>query len=472
MTLAPGIKPLHLHRYHPSILRAYDIRGVFNETLFAEDAEYIGKAFATAVIQKTGNPHPRIMLGYDGRLSTPELRDRLIQGLTSTGAEISSIGIGPTPMLYFSVHHTEADGGIMITGSHNPPTHNGFKMMIGKNSFYGEQILELEKITSSGRFAEGKGKFTELSVTDAYVATLAAAFESEGAKPLKIAFDPGNGSAGEITKLLAARLPGTHLVINAEIDGNFPNHHPDPTVPKNMVQLTEIVQREHCDLGIAFDGDGDRIGAVDTQGRILYGDQLMILFARDVLARNPEAAIIADVKASQSLFDDIEAHGGMPIMWKTGHSLVKSKMKETGAKLAGEMSGHIFFADKYFGYDDGLYAAVRLANLVAHHMQSLEEMMDAMPQVYNTPEIRIDTTEERKFALVDEIRLKLRAGGAMMSEVDGVRVHNSDGWWLARASNTQPAIIVRAESTSAEGLERLKAELREQMHSCGLKIEI
>ncbi len=456
------------HTFHPSILRAYDIRGIAGETLFPQDAEFIGKAFGTAVIRATGKAQPTIALAYDGRLSTPSLREALVKGLLSTGIKINDFGLGPTPMMYFSVHHTNADAGVMITGSHNPASHNGFKLMLGKNSFYGEDIQHLAALTAASDFETGSGTLETGDVSEAYVATLAAAFKPSGAKPLKVVIDPGNGAAGEISRKLIAALGGQHKLINGEVDGNFPNHHPDPTVPANMVQLTEAVQQGGYDFGIAFDGDGDRIGAVDKTGRILYGDQLMILFSRDVLSRHQGATIIADVKASQSLFDDIATSGGVPCMWKTGHSLVKAKMKETGAKLAGEMSGHIFFADEYFGYDDGVYSAVRLINLVAHAEESLEAMMDKMPVVYNTPEIRIDTTEEKKFTAVDEIRARLKAVGAEMSEVDGVRVKTADGWWLARASNTQAAIIVRAEASSPAGLERLKAQLYAQMELSGI----
>jgi phosphomannomutase len=468
MTIATQAKQAIFHQFHSSILRAYDIRGVAGQTLFPQDAEMVGKAFATAVIRATGKKQPEIALAFDGRLSTPELRDRLVAGLISTGASVRNFGIGPTPMMYFSVHHTGADAGVMITGSHNPPTHNGFKLMLGKNSFYGEDIQGLAALAAAGDFEVGAGKVVVEDITDAYVSVLAGAFKAESAKPLKVAFDPGNGSAGEITRKLIAALGGQHVLINGEIDGNFPSHHPDPTVPTNMQQLIHTVQSQNCDFGIAFDGDGDRIGAVDKIGRILYGDQLMMLFGRDVLSRNPGATIIADVKASQSLFDDIAKHGGKPLMWKTGHSLVKAKMKETGAKLAGEMSGHIFFSDGYFGYDDGIFSGVRLMNLVAHASETLEQMMDAMPKVFNTPEIRIDTTEEKKFTAVEEIRQRLIASGAQMSEVDGVRVKTAEGWWLARASNTQPAIIVRAEASSAEGLERLTMQLKAQIEASGI----
>jgi phosphomannomutase len=458
------------HPFHPSILRAYDIRGVAGETLFPEDALLIGKAFATTVIRETGKAQPVIALAFDGRLSTPALREALVEGLLSTGATVQNCGIGPTPMLYFAVHHTKADAGIMITGSHNPPTHNGFKLMLGKNSFFGEQIQELAQLVAAEDYITGTGVVVEKDISNAYVEVLAAAFKPQGAKPLKVVFDAGNGSAGEITRKLIDTLAAGHLLINGEIDGNFPSHHPDPTVPENMEQLITTVQQGGYDFGIAFDGDGDRIGAVDKTGRILYGDQLMILFGRDVLQRHAGATIIADVKASQSLFDDIAAKGGKPLMWKTGHSLVKAKMKETGAKLAGEMSGHIFFADEYFGYDDGIYSGVRLLNLVAHATETLEQMLDAMPVVYNTPEIRIDTTEEKKFTAVEEIKTRLQAAKADVSEVDGVRVRTADGWWLARASNTQAAIIVRAEASSPEGLERLKAQLAEQVTASGIVV--
>lgn len=457
------------HTFHNSILRAYDIRGVYEETLFPEDAEYIGKAFATAIIRKTGLANPTIAVAYDGRLSTPALREKLLAGITSTGANVHEYGLGPTPMLYFSVHHSGADAGVMITGSHNPKNHNGFKMMIGKSSFFGDDIQYLGELAQSADFEQGRGEVTKKDCTQAYLDVLAGAFKTENAKTLNVAIDPGNGATAEICNQLIEKIPGNHIVINNVIDGNFPHHHPDPTVPANMAQLIETVQQGDYDLGIAFDGDGDRIGAVDKEGRILYGDQLMVLFGRDVLSRHSGATIIADVKASQTLFDDIAAHGGQPLMWKTGHSLVKSKMKETSAKLAGEMSGHIFFADEYFGFDDGVYSAVRLINLLAHGEKTLEKLMDEMPVVYNTPEIRIDTTEEMKFEAVDRIKGLLSQQSTLeVNDVDGVRVKSENGWWLARASNTQPAIIVRAEGASEAALERLKAQLAEYLTKAGV----
>ena len=460
-----------MHHFHPSILRAYDIRGIYGETLFSADARYIGKTFASSVIRATGKASPTIAMVFDGRLSTPELAGELIEGMKSTGATVWNFGLGPTPMMYFSVHHSGADAGIMVTGSHNPKNHNGFKMMLGKASFFAENITRMGEMAAIGSYETGEGNVVEKDCSDAYLEVLAAGYEAQGAKPLRAVIDPGNGAAGAISERLAKLLPGDHMVINAEVDGNFPNHHPDPTVPANMEQLIAAMQEHDCDLGIAFDGDGDRIGAVDKQGRILYGDQLMVLFSRDVLKSHPQATIIADVKASQTLFDDIAANNGQPLMWKTGHSLVKSKMKETGAKLAGEMSGHIFFADKYFGYDDGIYSAVRLINLLAHSDKTLETLMDEMPVVYNTPEIRIDVPEEDKFAIVDAFKERLANSPDNVIDVDGVRVVSADGWWLARASNTQAAIIVRAEGRDEAALEKLKDAIKENLKLSGVVSE-
>lgn len=456
------------HGFDPSILRAYDIRGIVGETLNSEDAYYLGLAYGTKVRAATSKRHPRIAVAYDGRHSSPDLSGKLMAGLAQTGAEVILLGCGPTPMLYFSVFQLDLDGGIMITGSHNPPSHNGFKMMLGKKALFGEGIQELGRIAAQGEFASGDGKVTETNVLDAYITRLAEAFKT-GGRPLKVTWDPGNGAAGEVVKAVAAKLPGEHILLNADIDGDFPAHHPDPTVPENLEQLIETVKNEGCDFGVAFDGDGDRIGAVDATGRIIWGDQLMVLYARDVLKATPGAAIIADVKASQVLFDDIAAQGGKPVMCATGHSLVKAKMLEEKALLAGEMSGHIFFADSYYGYDDGIYAAVRLLNLLGHSDETLAEMIDALPEIYNTPEIRIDCDGERKFTIIDEIKARVKETPAEVNETDGVRVLNEHGWWLARASNTQSAIIVRCEAASKENLEKLRQEVSEQLRRSGIE---
>jgi phosphomannomutase len=453
-----------VHRFDPTILREYDIRGVVGRTLDAADAEAIGRAFGTML---AGNGGRTVSVGYDGRLSSPELEAATVRGLLACGLDVIRIGLGPTPMMYFAVNTLPADGGIMISGSHNPPEYNGFKMMMGKGPFYGRDIQRLGEIAAEARYATGTGSAAERAVLDAYVARLAGDYR--GGRALKVAWDAGNGSAGEAMKRLTAKLPGTHILLNERIDGTFPAHHPDPTIPECLEQLQQTVRRENCDLGFAFDGDGDRIGAIDGQGRILWGDQLMVLLARDVLADRPGATIIADVKASQTLFDEVGRLGGTPLMWKTGHSLVKAKMAETGAPLAGEMSGHIFFADRYYGYDDALYAAVRLLGYVSRGSQSLAQMRDALPQPVNTPELRFPCGEDRKFEVVKEVSARLRASGASVIDVDGVRVNTADGWWLLRASNTQDVLVARCEAKDAAGLERLKRALSDELRKSGVE---
>ncbi len=454
------------HHFHASILRAYDIRGIVGETLFLADAYAIGRCFASIVAKRTGEKMPKIALAYDGRLSSPELQQALAEGMRDAGAAVHRYGCGPTPMLYFAVCDEKLDAGIMLTGSHNPPSHNGFKMMLGQKSFFGEDIQELGRVAAAGDVLTAAGSIQDGSVTAAFIDALAAAFEGKGA-PLNAVWDPGNGATGEIVSALVKRLPGAHTVINAEIDGTFPNHHPDPTVPENLKQLVVKVAEMDADIGLAFDGDGDRLGAVDRRGNILFGDQLMMLFARDVLADFPGATIIADVKASQSLFDEIALRGGQPLMWKTGHSFMKDKIAETGAKLAGEMSGHIFFKDRYYGFDDGIYAAVRLLNLLAKADAPLEALLDALPKAVNTPEIRVDVAEEEKFALVERIKTVLAGSNADVNDVDGVRVTTEEGWWLARASNTQAAVIVRVEAKDAAALVALKQQAQAVISAAG-----
>ncbi|MCH8998181.1 MAG: phosphomannomutase/phosphoglucomutase [Proteobacteria bacterium] len=454
------------HRFDPTILREYDIRGVVGKTLGREDAVALGRAFGTVVRRAGGG---RVCVGYDGRLSSPELEAALAEGLMACGLSVLRIGLGPTPMLYYAAVTLEADGAVMVTGSHNPPAHNGFKLMLGKASFFGAQIQELGAIAAAGDFETGAGTVEDHPVFDDYLARLVADF-APGTKALKVAWDAGNGSAGEVMSALTARLPGDHLLLNETIDGTFPAHHPDPTVPENLAQLQACVLENGCDLGIAFDGDGDRIGAVDGQARVLWGDQLMLLFARDILKDHPGATIIADVKASQVLFDEIARAGGRPLMWKTGHSLIKAKMAELGAPFAGEMSAHLFFADRYYGYDDALYAAVRLVEILSRSEESLAEFRDGLPQVVNTPEIRFPCAEDRKTAVIEEVRARLVAEGAEMTEIDGVRVRSQDGWWLLRASNTQDVLVARCEAADQAGLDRLKATLAAQLEASGLEV--
>ncbi|MCX7364010.1 MAG: phosphomannomutase/phosphoglucomutase [Alphaproteobacteria bacterium] len=453
------------HKFDSTILREYDIRGIVGGTLHVADARAIGRTFGTLVRRKGGK---RVALGYDGRLSSPELAAACIDGLTSSGVDVVRIGLVSTPMLYFAVWHLEADGGIMITGSHNPPDYNGFKMMMGKKSFFGADIQTLGAMSGKADWESGQGKVEEQNVLADYAARLLK--DVQPGKKLKVAWDTGNGAVGVSIRAVVDKLPGEHFILNEKVDGTFPSHHPDPTVPKNLEQLVAEVKRKGCDLGIAFDGDGDRIGAVDGKGRILWGDQLLILWARDVLKTRPGATIIADVKASQALFDEIVRAGGTPLMWKTGHSLIKTKMAELKAPLAGEMSGHIFFADTFYGFDDALYCGLRLLNIVANARESLAAMRDKLPQLVNTPELRFDCAEERKFKIVEEVKARLKQAGAKVNDIDGVRVSTPDGWWLLRASNTQAVLVARCESANEEGLERLKGDLRAALAASGVTL--
>ncbi len=453
------------HRFDPTTLREYDIRGIVGRTLHEEDAFAIGRTFGSIVAQTGGRT---TAVGYDGRLSSPALEAALAKGLSRSGIEAMRIGICPTPMLYYAATGLRTDGAVMVTGSHNPPDYNGFKMMLGRKPFFGADIRRLGALAEMGDVVEETGApERNIDIAADYIARLLADWDG-GDRTLKVVWDNGNGSAGDVLARLVAALPGEHVVLNAKIDGTFPAHHPDPTVPANLQQIIREVQARKADIGIAFDGDADRIGVIDDTGHILFGDQLMVLLSRDVLRVRPGATIIADVKASQVLFDEIARAGGKPLMWRTGHSLIKAKMAETGSPLAGEMSGHIFFADHWYGFDDALYAAVRTLGILARMQQKLSAVRDALPQVVNTPEVRFDCDETRKFAVIDEVAARLRAEGANVSDVDGVRVNTPDGWWLLRASNTQAVLVARAEASSAAGLERLEAALVRQLERSGL----
>ncbi|MDP6573786.1 MAG: phosphomannomutase/phosphoglucomutase [Rhodospirillales bacterium] len=449
----------------PGILREYDIRGVVGDTLTEDGVAAIGRAFGSIVARRGGRA---VAVGYDGRLSSPELEAAAVAGLCAAGVDVARVGLGPTPMLYFATHALETDAGLMITGSHNPPEYNGIKMVVGGESFFGADIQRLGALAGAGDFTAGEGRASERPVADDYVRRLLEGFE-EG-RPLSVAWDPGNGAAGEVVQELCARLPGRHVLLNEGIDGTFPAHHPDPTVEANLEQLKRAVAAEACDVGFAFDGDGDRIGAVDSRGRVLWGDQLLALLAADVLAEVPGATVIADVKTSQMLFDEVERLGGRPLMWRTGHSLIKAKMAETGAEIAGEMSGHIFIKHRYYGFDDAIYAALRLLSIVGRSEVGLSGLRDRLPAMINTPEVRFECADGRKFEVVDEVRERLGAmEGVQVSDIDGVRVGTADGWWLLRASNTQPVLVARCESSSREGLERLKEVLAGQLRLSGLE---
>jgi phosphomannomutase len=458
------------HQFHSTVLREYDIRGIIGETLGADDARAIGRGFGTLLRRAGGK---LVAVGYDGRVSSPMLEHALIEGLTASGCDVRRIGMGPTPMLYYAEASDETvDGGIQITGSHNPANYNGFKMVFQGRPFFGEDIQTIGRMAVDGDWDDGTGGVGQVEVMDAYIERLVTALA--GLSPdllgrLRVGWDAGNGAAGPALEKLVARLPGEHFTLFTEVDGNFPNHHPDPTVPENLEDLRRLVADKGLDFGIAFDGDGDRIGAIDGEGRIIWGDQLLMIYAEDLLARQPGATIIADVKASRALFDRVAELGGKPLMWKTGHSLIKSKMKETRAPLAGEMSGHIFFADDYYGYDDALYGAVRLIAAAARLGKSVTELRSAMPEMRNTPELRFQVDESRKFAAIEEVKSRLGGTDAKVDDTDGVRVTTPDGWWLLRASNTQDVLVARAESYTDEGLARLLEQIDEQLEASGLE---
>jgi phosphomannomutase len=450
------------HRFNPTSLREYDIRGVVGETLGPDDAEAVGRTFGTIVRRDGGK---RVAVGRDGRDSSPELEARLVEGLTKSGCDVVRIGLGPTAMLYYAEAELDVDAGIQITGSHNPADYNGFKMVLRHGGFSGPRIQELGRMAEAGDWEEGAGSVSDETVMDRYVDRLLADFEG---KPFRIGWDAGNGSGGPVVERLVKRLPGEHHTLYTEVDGRFPNHHPDPTVEANLEDLKRLVLREGLDFGIALDGDADRIGVVDGEGRALWGDQLLAILAEPLLEDLPGSTIIADVKASQALFDRVAQLGGTPLMWKTGHSHIKLKLKETAAPLAGEMSGHIFFAHRWYGFDDGIYAGLRLIEAVGRLGGSLTALKDAMPAMVNTPELRFQVDETRKFAVVDEVLDRLEQEGAKVDRTDGARVSTEDGWWLLRASNTQDVLVARAEGKDEAAVERLLAQIDAQLARSGI----
>jgi phosphomannomutase len=462
------------HQFHPTVLREYDIRGIIGETLGPDDARAIGRGFATLLRRAVGGDEPlRVAVGYDGRISSPLLEHALIEGLNASGVDAVRIGLAATPMLYYAeASADDVQGGIQITGSHNPANYNGFKMVFQGRPFFGADIQELGRLAREGAWVDGVGTSERREVQEAYVDRLLAGLDGidhDALSTLRIGWDAGNGAAGPALEDLAARLPGEHHLLFTEVDGNFPNHHPDPTEEKNLADLKALVADQRLDFGIAFDGDGDRIGAIDGEGRVIWGDQLLMIYAEDLLRQEPGSTIIADVKASRALFERVAELGGKPLMWKTGHSLIKSKMKETGAPLAGEMSGHVFFAHQYYGYDDALYAAIRLIAAAARLGKSVTELRGAMQPMVNTPELRFQVDESRKFAVIDEVKERLAGSGAEVDATDGVRVSTADGWWLLRASNTQDVLVARAESSDQAGLDRLMAQIDAQLAQSGLE---
>jgi len=453
---------------NPSIFREYDIRGIAGKDLSRDFAEHLGLAYAEYAYSKLKKDRLTITLGRDCRLTSDDYAEGLIEGLTRGGIHVIKIGVCPSPLTYFSVHHYQTDGAIMITGSHNPAEYNGFKIGIEKDTLHGEQIQEIKNLMLAGKFTErARGSVKEAEIIPPYLEYVANQIKPE--RRLKVVLDSGNGTASTVAPDLFRAIGAEVIELYCELDGRFPNHHPDPTVPENLADLVAAVKKHGADFGVGFDGDADRIGAVDETGRILYGDELMVIFARDVLRKHPGATIISEVKSSNRLYQDIEKNGGHGIMWKTGHSLIKSKMKETKALLAGEMSGHIFFADQWFGFDDAIYSAARLYDIVGRN-GTLSSLIADLKPVTNTPEIRIDCDESQKFALIEEAAKLLKDPEAKLTTIDGLRVDYEDRWGLIRASNTQPVIVMRFEAQSATLLKEIRSKFEAALQAAAEKL--
>lgn len=450
---------------NPHIFREYDIRGVVGTDLDVEVAEAIGSAFASEAVAEVAGRRPLLALGHDNRPSSPGLADGAERGMRAAGADVVRVDTVPTPALYWAVRHFDADGGLQITGSHNPPEYNGFKMVLGGRSVYGARIQELRRRIEARDLAEGEGSARREAVLGAYVADVAGRFTL--ARPIRVVVDCGNGTGSLVAQPLLEALGADVIPLFCESDGTFPNHHPDPVVDENLEDLIREVRASGADLGVAFDGDADRIGAVDERGRIIRGDILLLLFGLDLLERSPGAQMIFDVKCSRALAEVFAAHGGRPLMWKTGHSLMKEKMKETGALLAGELSGHICFADDYYGFDDAPYAACRLVELVSRGAEPLSERVDGIPAYVSTPEIRIEVPEEEKFALVERAVEHFRRSHEVV-DVDGARVSFPNGWGLLRASNTQPVLVARYEADDEAALARIRTAFEEWLRAQGV----
>ena len=442
------------------IFREYDIRGVYQKDFDEQFAFKLGQGFATYLIGKGSPKNPVVTLGHDARLSSPPLAKAMAEGLQSAGCRVVFLGLVTTPISYFSMFHLDNPaGGIMITGSHNPPEYNGFKISLGKTTIFGEEIQNLRRVIEKGEFAKGQGAYTKFDIFDDYVNRYKQEFKD--LPPVKVVVDCGNGAAGCVVRRMYEAIGLKPVILFEQPDGKFPNHHPDPTVEENLDDLKKAVKEHGAAIGIGFDGDADRVGIVDSEGRFILGDEMMILINRAILKANPGAKIIGDVKCSDRMYDDVRKHGGQAIMWKTGHSLIKTKIKEEKAPFGGELSGHIFFADRNYGYDDALYAGLRLIEIVARSGKSVRQLLDGVPSAFNTPEIRIDTTEEKKRSIVEKLRSLYGKDTAdyKVNLIDGIRISYKDGWALARASNTQPVLVLRFESTTQQGLQRIRSEI-------------
>jgi phosphomannomutase/phosphoglucomutase len=446
-------------KINPQIYREYDIRGVVDKDLTPEVVRRLSQGFGTHMV-KLGRKN--LVVGRDGRLSSPSYGESVIEGLMSAGCNVIDIGVCPTPVYYFSLFHLDKDGGMMVTGSHNPPEFNGFKVSVGKSTIFGEEIQKLGRLVEQGEFASGKGNLSKVEIIRPYQEYIRNNVKLD--RKLKVVIDAGNGTAGIVAGSLLRDLGCDVDELYCDIDGRFPNHFPDPTIPANLKDLIGRMKKIGANLGIGYDGDGDRIGVVDDQGNIIWGDQLMILFAREILKHKKGATFVAEVKCSQNLFTDIEKHGGRAIMWRTGHSLIKEKMKEEKAVLGGEMSGHIFFADRYFGYDDAIYASCRLIELLSRTNKKLSQLLEDVPKTFITPEIRVDCPDEIKFKVVEKVKEDLRQSFSII-DVDGVRVQFRDGWGLVRASNTQPVLVLRFEAMTEKRLQEIKQLIEGKVQS-------
>ncbi|MGC8718824.1 MAG: phosphomannomutase/phosphoglucomutase [Thermodesulforhabdaceae bacterium] len=434
------------------VFREYDIRGIVGSEILEEDVPVLGKAYGTYMARQGKK---RIVIGRDCRLSSERFRDLLLEGLLSAGMDVVDVGVCPTPVFYFAVRHLDREGGMMITASHNPPEYNGFKICNGYDTIAGDEIQKIRKIMEEGNFVSGRGTCQEYDILTPYKDFVVNNIKM-GPKKLRIAIDAGNATGGPVALPILQRLGCEVYPLYCEMDGTFPNHEPDPTVMENLKDIIELVKREKLDVGIAYDGDCDRLGVVDHNGNVIFGDRLMLIFAREILSRKKGAVFVAEVKCSKVLFDEIEKLGGKAIMWKTGHSLIKAKMKEVGADLAGEMSGHMFFKDRYFGFDDGIYASCRLVEILSNTGKTIPELLEGLPEVFSTPEIRVPCPDEIKFAVVEKAREILRDKGYKVIDVDGARVVFQDGWGLVRASNTQPVLVVRYEAETPGRLEEIR----------------
>lgn len=455
------------HEIKASVLKAYDIRGVVDKEINEVDAYFIGRAFGTILSQRNKKT---CVLGYDGRHTSVPYSKECARGLAESGIDVIVVGLMPTPGVYYSMKKLGTDAGFIISASHNPKEYNGFKMLTQEGPFWGDDIQEIGRIAKAGNFANGNGKITENKEIKAdYIKFLLSQFKG-GKKILNVVWDAGNGADGAILEDVVKQLPGKHKTIFADVDGDFPNHHPDPSVAKNMVDLQREVVDGGFDLGIAFDGDGDRLGVVDSTGYVLYGDQLLLVFAREFLKDHKGEKVMSEVKASKVLYDDITKNGGIPLMWKPGHSALKAKMATDNIKLAGETSGHVYWGENY-NFDDGIYSAMKLLNILSNSDRTLHQIIEALPKTYGTSEIRATVGDEEKFRISKELAEKLRKDGRDFVDVDGVRANLPDGWWLVRASNTQPDLTIRCEALSEDGLDRVKDDLVEQLKPFSVEVK-